>query len=279
MGFVTHGWLRGTCREAWLRTPTVVGLSPPPPVVPVAVTVADVTGTVGNALAFFPIFSGGTGPYTSSYDYGDGQTGTSNQHAYANAGAKQATGKGTCKATIGVTPGPGPGPAPGPYPLINIAKPGDYYFVPAVDYRLLKNKADTLDSIRDLLVPGNGGMQKIIEKLAPVEPAKPQAPPPEAATRGDVDRLGEQLQQLRKLMDKPQPKNNDAALQSMLDRIEELRRALPRVEVKPGAKVAGPDGSWQPLEKFVVVTAPKAEAKASPSYVERYGGLAAVGGK
>ncbi len=81
------------------------------------------------------------------------------------------------------------------------------------------------------------------------------------------------MQQLRKLMD---AKGHDgAALQSVRDELA----ALKRVEVKPGAKVAGPDGSWQPLEKFIIVTAPKAEAKAPPSYVERYGGLAAVGGK
>lgn len=31
IGVVDHAWIKGTTDEAWLRTPTVVGLSPPPP--------------------------------------------------------------------------------------------------------------------------------------------------------------------------------------------------------------------------------------------------------
>jgi hypothetical protein len=31
IGFVTHGWIMGTCGEAWLRNPTTTGQSPPAP--------------------------------------------------------------------------------------------------------------------------------------------------------------------------------------------------------------------------------------------------------
>lgn len=46
IGFVTHAWLMGTCQEAWIRTPTTVGVpplpgptpTPPPPPPPVPPT-------------------------------------------------------------------------------------------------------------------------------------------------------------------------------------------------------------------------------------------------
>lgn len=52
IGFVTHGWLMGTCAEAWLRNPTTIGQSPSP-APPVPPTPVPPTPPVPNGQATF----------------------------------------------------------------------------------------------------------------------------------------------------------------------------------------------------------------------------------
>ncbi len=121
IGFVTHAWIVGTVQEAWVRNPTTVGLTPPTPPPPppiLTVAVADATGIVGSAVQFLPIASGGTGPYSFTFDYGDGASDATGSHTYTTAGAykvsvgvtdsKGQTGSGTCTATVTQSPVPPP---------------------------------------------------------------------------------------------------------------------------------------------------------------------------
>lgn len=121
IGVVDHAWLMNTCVEAWVRTPTVTDLQPPPPPVKtITVTVANVAGAVGASVKFSPGASGGTSPYMFLFDYGDGVQDASGSHAYKSAGAYKVTvtavdsvgntGTAACTASIGVTPPP---PMPG----------------------------------------------------------------------------------------------------------------------------------------------------------------------
>ncbi len=120
IGVVDHQWLLGTCVEAWVRNPTVVGLTPPPPPnTTITVVMANVSGGVGVPVKFSPSASGGTSPYIFMFDYGDSVQDMSGTHSYKAAGSYKvtvtavdgagATGTATATASIGVTPPP-PGP-------------------------------------------------------------------------------------------------------------------------------------------------------------------------
>lgn len=164
IGIVDHKWLMGTCVEAWVRTPTVTGLTPPTPPQPTKITVAvaDVTGGVNSPVKFMPIASGGTSPYIFLFDYGDGSQDAAGQHSYSSQGTYKVTvtavdstgqtGTTTCSATIGTTPVP-PGPTPNGNVNIRISDGRRTFdlviprmeFVPSgttSDLRLLLNKLE-----------------------------------------------------------------------------------------------------------------------------------------
>lgn len=134
IGFVTQAWVAGTVEEAWVRTPTTVGMQPPSPT-QIIVTQANVSGQLGQPVIITgTLASGGKAPYTFAYTYGDGASDATGRHAYAAVGSYtvtisatdslQATGTGTCTATISTNL------PPGPYQTINIAAPGDFWLVP-----------------------------------------------------------------------------------------------------------------------------------------------------
>ena len=70
LGFVTHGWLMGTCSEAWLRQPTTPGQSPVPapapvpPNPPAPVPPAPATTLTGTFVGTFTPGSGSPTPCT-----------------------------------------------------------------------------------------------------------------------------------------------------------------------------------------------------------------------
>lgn len=93
IGFVTHGWLLGTCVEAWIRDPTTMGLvtpplpplpplppSPPPtpnpgPLVVTGTATGKLVGTVkitkGLSAGTYPVTVSGTLPVTGSAQAAD----------------------------------------------------------------------------------------------------------------------------------------------------------------------------------------------------------------
>lgn len=183
IGIVSHEWIMGTCVEAWLRTPTIIGLAPPPPKPsPVTVAVSDVTATVGQPVTFLPIASGGTGPYKFGFDYGDGSkdgldTGT---HTYAAAGTYAVTvtvadsggmfGRGACKAVVGS--GPTPNPIPGAKSLT------------------LKGFGAEVDREYYILEKALGEM-RLVDLLTQQQPSRPMLTPAQRdALRQILDQLG-----------------------------------------------------------------------------------------
>jgi hypothetical protein len=124
IGVVDHAWIMGTCEEAWVRDPTVVGLTPLPPT-PGNVTVAipNVSGGVNVPVKFSPTASGGVSPYIFLFDYGDGTQDAAGTHTYKTGGlwpvkvtavdSKGSLGTGTCSASIGIDPPVPPPPGPG----------------------------------------------------------------------------------------------------------------------------------------------------------------------
>jgi hypothetical protein len=131
IGVVDHAWLMNTCVESWVRTPTVVGLAPPPPQPPpvgnITVTVPNVSGAVGSPVKFTPSATGGTSPYIFLFEYGDGTQDAAGQHTYKTGGSwkanvtavdsKGAFGQGSCVASIGVDPPQPPIPPNPPTPI------------------------------------------------------------------------------------------------------------------------------------------------------------------
>ncbi len=133
IGVVDHGWLLGTCVEAWVRNPTITGLGPSPtpppgPSIGVTVVVGNVTGTAGVPVKISPMAVGGTSPYIFLFAYGDLSQDASGTHTYQTGGSYTVTvtavdskgqvGTGTCIASIGANPTPPPGPIPSGLTLV-----------------------------------------------------------------------------------------------------------------------------------------------------------------
>lgn len=234
IGFVTHAWIVGTVQEAWVRTPTVVGLQPPTPT-PITVAVGDVSGVVGKTTSFFPIVTGGTPPYFAySYDYGDGSARDgAGSHVYATAGtfritvtvtdAQSKVGSGTCTAAVTQTPVP----PLGTYPQVTLDKP---------------------------LAPGT--------YLQIGLPAWQRMQDEQASQRARLEALEEWIKTLPKGTMPPAKPQDGAALDAVRSEVRELAAKIDalirqRLTVVPGAKVivGRPDGgvNWEPLGKFITV--------------------------
>jgi hypothetical protein len=101
---------------------------PPPTGSSLTISVKAVSGIPGNTVTFTPTIGGGTAPYTQTWQYGDGTTGTTPSHVYAAAGSFTAsltvtdasapplTGTIAASVIIGSTPPPPPPPPPPPGP-------------------------------------------------------------------------------------------------------------------------------------------------------------------
>lgn len=162
IGVVDHGWLLGTCVEAWVRNPTTTGLTPTPPIpdpTSITVVVPPAFGAVGAPIKIMPTASGGVSPYIFLFDYGDGAQDAAGTHAYAASGtytvkvtavdSKGGLGTGTCVATVGTTPPPPPGPNPSGF-IISLPQntpAGTYQLVLPSDLDEIQRR---LDAIRGL---------------------------------------------------------------------------------------------------------------------------------